>query len=420
MDYSSKVCTIVDNGLFVELAATLSKSFGKVNYFSPWQAGFVKSNQMLIGKGIPGVNRVDGVFDTIKDTDLFVFPDVYWGDFQVYLKGIGKKVWGSMRGEELELHRDESKKHLKQLGLSIGKYEVVVGLDALRSYLKKNDNQWVKISMTRGDMESFHSENYELIEPRLDELEHNLGAKKSITKFIVEENIERAVEIAYDGYTIDGDFPKSATWGIEIKDKAYLGVFCPYSVMPKQIRDVNTALVSTLKAYRYRNFFSPEMRIPMATKVPFVIDPCMRFGSPPSEIQLLMFKNLADILWGGAEGNCIEPKPAGKFGAELLIHSLWADKNWQVVQFPPEIKDNVKLRNLTMIDGEHYVVPQSVGLPEIGAVVAIGDTVNEAIARVKQYAKKIEGYYIDIFPDSLNEAGTEIKKLNLIGIEFGR
>ena len=35
---------------------------------------------------------------------------------------------------------------------------------------------------------------------------------------IVEEAIDDAVEIGYDGYTIDGKYPQNAMWGIEIKD----------------------------------------------------------------------------------------------------------------------------------------------------------------------------------------------------------
>ena len=38
-------------------------------------------------------------------------------------------------------------------------------------------------------------------------------------EFIVEDGIPDAVEVAYDGYTIDGKFAKNATFGIEVKDK---------------------------------------------------------------------------------------------------------------------------------------------------------------------------------------------------------
>jgi len=90
----------------------------------------------------------------------------------------------------------------------------------------------------------------------------------------------------------------------------------------------------------------------------------------------------------------------------------------KAVQFPEELRENVKLRNLTMIDGEYYVVPQSIGLPEIGAVVAVGNTLDEAMEKVKGYAEKVEGYFLDVFPDALDGGQEEIKKLNSIGIRI--
>jgi len=417
-NYKDKCVTVHDNGLFVELAVLLSHHFGKVNYYSPWESAFPKSNSLLVGKGIPGVNRIDNFQTVVEETDLFVFPDVYFADLQLELESKGKRVWGSRKGEELELYRNQSKKYMRKVGVEIGDYYVVTGLVNLRKYLKENENQWVKVSRTRGDMESFHSKNYKLIEPRLDELEHSLGAKKKVMEFIVEESIDDAVEIAYDGYCIDGVFPKKGQWGIEIKDKAYMGVFSNYDDMPEQILDVNEQLSGALRKYRYKNMISPEMRIRMKDKIPLVIDPAMRFGSPPSELQMLMWTNLPDILWHGAEGDCVDPIPAGKYGVELLIHSAWADKNWQAVQFPEELRENVKLRNLTMIDGEYYVVPQSIGLPEIGAVVAVGNTLDEAMEKVKGYAEKVEGYFLDVFPDALDGGQEEIKKLNSIGIRI--
>ena len=415
-DYKSKTVAVIDNGLFVEIAATLAKSFGKVYYFSPWRGAFPKSNARLVGTGIKGVTRCNDYHDIIDEVDLWIFPDVYYSGIQLDLEARGKRVWGSRKGEELELNRRASKEHCKSLGIPVGPYVVLTGIDALREYLKLHDDQWIKCSLTRGDFESFHSENYKNIEPRLDELEHNLGAKKKIYEFIVEQGIPDAVEIGYDGFSVDGQFPTQACNGIEVKDKGYIGLFQPYKDMAPQIQEINSKLAPTLKEFKYRNFFAVEARITQDGK-PLVIDPCCRAGSPPSELLQLMYTNLPDIFWYGAEGTCIDPVPADKWGAELLIHSSWADKNWQAVQFPPEIRDNVKFRNLAIINGEYYVVPQSVGLPEIGAVVAVGPTLEEAVETCKEYSKHVKGYFIDMFADSLDEAQDEIEKLKKFGID---
>lgn len=417
MTYGDKTALIFDNGLFVELARTLAKDFGRVYYHTPWASAFPKSNTLLVGQGIDGVKRVDDFWSVAGDVDLFVFPDVYEGGLQSQLRKSGKRVWGSAYGEELELDRKAAKAHLTGLGLATGKFTPVKGLERLREHLRANDNQWVKVSKSRGDMETFHSKNYKNIEPRLDELEHNLGAKKNTMEFIVEDGIDEAVEVGYDGYTVDGKFPTQAMCGIELKDKGYVGHFQAYSQMPHQIRGINSALEQTLAGYEYRNFFAVEARI-TEDGTPWIIDPCCRMGSPPGELIQIMYANLADIFWHGADGECIDPIPAGEWGAELLIHSAWADKNWQAVDFPAKYRDNIKFRNLTILDGKYYVVPQSVGLPEIAAVVAVGATQQEAVGRVKEIAGEIDGYFIDVFPEALDEVAEQQEKLKSFGIEI--
>jgi hypothetical protein len=416
-DYKSKTVLVYDNGLFIEFARTLAKDFGKVLYYVPWQSGFPKSNIMLIGQGVPGIKRVDSFWNILDEIDVFCFPDVYEGPLQVHLQGLGKRVWGGRMGEDLELCRVDSKEHLKSIGIDIGPYKVITGLAALRDYLKNHDDQYVKISRTRGDMETFHAENYDLIEPKLDELEYMLGAKKKIMEFVVEEAINDAVEIGYDGYCIDGKFPKNAMAGIEVKDKGLVMKTLPYASLPEEVRGVNDKLAPTFREFGYRGFFSSEIRI-TRDLTPYVIDPCARMGSPPGELFQLMVRNWADIVWEGSMGTVVEPIFDAKWGAELLLLSSWADKNWQPVEFPKSIRDNVKLRNLTIIEGKYYVVPQSVGLPEIGAVVATGDSMQGAIDEVRRLADKVTGHYLEVVPDSLDEAKDQFEKLKEFGIKI--
>lgn len=417
MEFKDKVCMVIDNGLFIELAITLTKSFGKVYYHTPWVNAFPQSNTRIVGCGIPGIERCNDYWEVKDEIDLWVFPDIYCGGLQTELVSQGKRVWGSRHGDELELYRPETKEYLKSVGVNIGNYKVITGIKALREHLKANDNQYVKVSTTRGDMETFKSKNYSLVEPKLDELEYKLGAKKSIMKWVVEDAILDAVEVGYDGYTIDGQFPEKAMAGIEVKDKSYLGTFKDYDKMCKQVRDVNSRVAPALKEYEYKNFFCCEMRVKKDGSA-WVIDPMTRFGSPPGELVQNMYTNLAEILWYGAEGTMVQPISKAKYGAEVLIHSSWADKNWQPIEFPLELRDQYKFRNLCIIDEKYYVAPQGVGLPEIGAVVAEGDTKEEAISKCKKYCEQIEGYYIETYADSLDEATEEEEKLKEFGIEI--
>ncbi|HTQ09305.1 MAG TPA: hypothetical protein VMI31_04470, partial [Fimbriimonadaceae bacterium] len=396
------VC-VVDNGLFVELAITLIPSFGRVFYFNEWMSAFPKSNSTLVGQGVPGLTKVRSPFEIVDDVDLWVFPDVYYGPLQKHLVDLGKRVWGGRMGENLELDRAWSKRTCADAGIDIGPFKVITGLDALREFLRENDDVFVKVSFTRGDFETFHARNYRNIEPKLDELEWSLGAKKRVIEFVVEAAINDAVEVGYDGFCIDGKFASGAAFGLEVKDRGYLGEALKYEDLPECVKSVNKKLAPIMRAFNYRGFFSSEIRATPDGKA-YLIDPCARFGSPPGELFEAFVANWSDILWEGAEGVVVEPKYVGRFGAELLLHSTWADKNWQEVEFPKGLREFVKLRNLTVIDGRYYVAPQQVGLPEIGAVVATSDTMEGAIRLVQERAEKVKGYYVDTYPDSLNEA----------------
>lgn len=402
----TKCACVYDYGLFVELAVTLAKDFGRVLYYCPWQDGYPKSNALLIGTGLPGVERIKSIWPHLDEIDLFVFPDVYEGPLQEHLVSIGKRVFGCRLGEELELDRVKSKEISRNLGIDIGPFKVLKGLDALRQHLQKHDDQWVKISATRGDMETFHAKNYALAEPRLDELEHNLGAKKKVMEFIVEDGINDAIEVGYDGYTIDGKYAKGAIVGVEVKDKAYLGRTLAYRDLPIAARNVNDRLAPALKRYGYRGFLSTEIRC--NDDGAFLIDPCARCGSPPNECYQMMIGNIADICWNGANGILIEPEYTAKWGAELLLTSEWAMTNWQAVEFPPELRQHVKLRNLAVIEGKYYYVPDKSTCSAIGAIVATGDTPDEAIKSCREIAKKVEGHHLEVASEALDEAKDDL------------
>ena len=56
MSLRSKVATVVDNGLFIELARVLAGSFGKVNYVRPaWLGALPTTADFSIGK-VPEVH----------------------------------------------------------------------------------------------------------------------------------------------------------------------------------------------------------------------------------------------------------------------------------------------------------------------------------------------------------------------------
>lgn len=401
METKSLTALVVDNGLFVGFALRIAPHFKHLMYWTPWQSAFPKSNQLLPGDGFDEMERVKNLFDAIEKADLVIFFDVYWGDLQEKLVREGKSVWGSRKGELLELNRMRSKKLLKEYGIQPSPAVAIHGLEDLRNYLKDHENVFVKISSNRGDFETFESKRYDLSEPKLDQLEHQLGAKKLIAEFVVEAAIEPAQEWGIDAFTIDGQWPIRTFSGFECKDVAFIGRVMEWDAIPQYLRDPNEKLSPFFEKHQYRGFFSTELRITPERET-FLIDPCCRLPSPPNEIQQMVFDNWAEIIAAGANGQMVEPNTVHKYGVCAMIHSSFADQNWQSLKFPEDVRPFVKLRNHCKIDGVDYVVPQAVGLPEVGAVIGLGETLDEAMEHLKENAAQVEGYYLEIKTESLD------------------
>ena len=416
--YPTKSVCVVDFGLFVELAVTLTQYFGKVFYHFPWQASaFPRSNSKVVGKGLSGLVLVERLWDIVDEVDCFVFPDVFLGDLQQELVRKGKPVFGSRRADELELYRVQAKKHFQSLNIPVGPYKVVTGIEALRNYLKIHKDQYVKCSVNRGDFETFHAKDYKFIEPKIDELEHSLGFKKYDQEFVVEASIKDCVEIGYDGFVIDGQYSEQALMGIEIKDKGYIGKMVSYAKMPRQLTDFNRKVAPTLQKYQCRNFFSTEIRVNRQGQG-FIIDPCIRAGNPPMFSELEFYDNLGEIIWEGAQGNVVTPTSKYQWAAQIQISSDWLDINRLAVQFPEKIRSQVKLLNAARLQEQYYIIPQEHKLKAVGAVVGVGQTMNEAIGKCKAAAEEVKGYYVECNPEALDDAEKEWQKMKEFGISI--
>lgn len=415
-DVKDVTCMVVDLGLFVELARTLGKTMRKVYYCNPsWVTAFPRMNMGLIGSGFDEIEVCLSPWEHFEDIDLYVFPDVGHGEMQTYLESVGKAVWGCHMAEELEFERDTCKKLMKKLGLPVGAYKVVKTIDGLREHLKQNDNQYVKINRWRGHFETFLAHNYDLAEPRIDEIEWQLGALKNVAEFICEDELKDKIEAAVDIYSIDGELPKSMLYGFEIKDLGYCGKFTTYENVPDSLKQFDEAFAPILQQYGARTFYDPETRIGK-DRVPYMVDLCIRTPSPPNELYQVFYKNLAEIIWRGANGECIDPEPADDWGAEIIVHSPWACDNWQPIEVPKEHGDYVKFRNAVKIEGKLYVMPQVGKTAEIGAVVGHGGTMKSAMEMAKEIADSVKGYFIKIPQESLQKAEEEIDKAKDYGI----
>lgn len=415
-DLSSKVALVFDHGLFVELALRLARDFGKVYYHAPWERGFPLINEAIIGQGFDEIEVVEEIWDVIDQVDLFVFPDVLHSGLQVHLQSLGKRVWGSRRGDRLEIRRAYLKKVQEELGMHHPNYEIIRGMDKLREHLRGTKDKYVKLSKYRGMMETFHHVDYTASEPILDQLAVKFGSVKDVVPFLVEDPVHTDIEVGYDGYCIDGAFPSMAIQGYEIKDKCLLASVQEYSKMPEEITIVNQVLAPKLKEFGYRNFWSTEIRVKDGNS--YLIDPCCRCPSPCTEIQLEMWENLSEIIWHGAAGEVVDQKPAAKFAAELILEHNGDEHFWRNLEVPKKVRRWVKLYNVAQVDGIFSTPPFPHSCDAVGAVVGLGDSIDEAVEKLWEHLQALDGQPVRADASSLYEAIEEIHKAEKKGIEF--
>ena len=219
--------------------------------------------------------------------------------------------------------------------------------------------------------------------------------------FFVFEPIDSIIEDGIDTYCIDGQWPQTIIHGVEAKDSAYLGAFQKMSDAPKEITFINEEFGPVLARYGYRGAFSTEGRITEEGET-FFIDPTCRFPSPPSQCMCEMIGNLGDIIWQGANGVLIEPEQKFQFGAQAIFK---VDRDeWGIFAIPAELDQWVKISFSCKLGDNICVPPDPQGVEEIGWVVGCGDTIEEAIAALKEHAEAMpDGCNVQIWaiPDLL-------------------
>lgn len=401
-DFSNRSVLISDNGLFISLAERLVGEFGKVGYFCDWQSGFPDGHELGVGIGLEGITREKYFWPVFNQYDLIVFPDCWQGDLQEYLRSIGKRVWGAGTKSYLELARWRTRQDMAKIKIPVPECIEIQGMENLRAYLKSNDGVFVKISALRGLGETFESINYEQVKGQLDELQAKHGALVDLVTFVVEKGIPDARELGYDGYCIEGEFPNSAFYGAEVKDKAYFGKLVDYDDLPEELKETNTKLSYLMDGYR--QFFSSELRNE------FPIDFTCREASPAGEAFIQAMTNLPEVLWEGAAGNLVHAEWSAKYAAQILFCSEWAEEHLQPLQFPDEIRPFVKIYNHCRINGMDYAINQMAKMKQVGSVVGLGNTPDEACESAVERAKQIKGYDLEMEYEALDKAREEMEE----------
>jgi hypothetical protein len=386
-----KSVLIYDFGMGCEFAQRLGREFGKVGYFTPWQKSFPDSNDSLIGEGFDNVTREMDFWQNVDKYDMVACFDTHTADVVEYLRSHGKMVFGAGRAELLELNRWKGRKVQQTVGLPIQNTEKIIGLTNLKKRLAVVKNKYVKLSLFRGAIETFFHKDFDSSEPYLDKLAVALGAKKNDAEFIIEDPVEGS-ECGSDTFVVDGKYPAKVLYGWEVKDKYYVGKVTNYNELYNPLKDVTDKLSVFFEKTGARSMFSTEIKI--NGEKGFLIDPTVRAPFPPSFVQMELYSNFGEFIFGAAMGQVIPLENSSIYGVEVILGSEYSNENLLEVVIPPKFRRWVKLSNGCKINDKYYILPGSPkdhGL----SVVGVGNTVNEAIKNVQNVIDGVDAFQLE-------------------------
>lgn len=414
-DPADVTCLFYDHGLFLPLAIRLSQFYKRVLYHKPGTEAFPTLNRGCIGDGFEQIECCLDPWPMIDsgEIDLAVFPDILDSGVQLHLEKLEIPVWGSRKGDSIELSREKFLRILKEHGLETPTFERVIGLTALRSFLRDKEDRYLKISRWRGSFETTHWRSWEEDEGMLDLLAVRFGPCRELVPFLVFEPIDTPIEDGGDFFCVDGQWPSLCLRGIEAKDKGYFSAVTKLSDMPDYQSEILEVFGEVLKPYRYRNLFSIEIRV--KDDKAFFIDPCCRGPLPATGSQMMVWKNLGDVIWAGAHGDLVEPEPAAHFTAECVL-TMKGDKTaWRVTDWPKALQPWMKIPDCCMVDGKLGIPPDDQHGDEIGWLVALGDTPTETLDSLKEQAAVLPDG-VDAHLHALVDLVTEAEKMREEGI----
>lgn len=410
---SDMIVCVVDHGQFIPIAEALGRQVKKCYYTSPAERSMPLLQEGVIGDGFTTFERVESLWAVKKDAGLFIFPDLGFADEQKELISQGFPVWGARTSDSLEINRGKFLKTIKALGMEIPQYETKRGITALREFLRDKKDKYIKISKWRGNFETFHWSNWEENEGDLDFYAVEFGPFKEDILFYVFDSIDAIIEDGIDTYCIDGKFPSIVLRGTENKDKSFIGTVSQWDDIPDWLRSVNEEFAPALSDYR--QFFSTEVRKTETAR--FFIDPTCRAPSPPHQLEIVLFDNLAEIFMAGALGECINPTPSAEFGVQALLRIQREKDGWGRAPIPNSIREHVKCSFCAERNGV-LCFPNSSPLGDMaGWLTATGSTIEEAIGNLQSYAQELPDS-LKCEDKSLAELLVTINKAEKVGIHF--
>ena len=326
-----------------------------------------------------------------------------------------------MGASDLELYRTRFLDVIQKAGLEVVPSVKIRGLTKLAERLKATEDKWVKINRYRADCETFHHHDWEHSHRELERLAVVFGPMQERIVFVVQDAIngdddEPVLEVGFDGWTVEGEFPSACFQGFEAKNESYLGSLLAYPDMPDSVKEVNTAMAPVLKEYGYRNFWATEIRVKGGKS--YFIDPTARMAGQTMEHLMETCTNLAEVIYHGAAGELIEPEYAAGFAAEATLHYKFQNEceGWKTLRVPVEIERWVKPYRCCYLDGAYHLPPGK--NDELGVICGIGDTIEESIDALKENFEALKDEPVSIETATFADLLKQIQQADDEGVEF--
>jgi hypothetical protein len=380
-----------DLGLYAPVCDALWKKGDRVLYFTDWADKAPSYAKYVVGKDYGHLEKILYFWDYVDQADCIVNFDVHMNDAIHWLRKRfpEKAIFGSGLGERLENDRVGMKKWIKTLELPLQGYEVILGVTALREYLKKNPNKYVKTNIFRGDVESFCAKDYKSVELVLDQIAAKLGIWKDSYDFIVEDMIETDVEVGYDGFFNGREFIEPYFIGYEYHKGLYIAHVT--DEMPGPLAETMEAFKPLFTKMNYRGALSTEEKI-VSPKEHYVLDFCARLANPLSALYPVFIENWREAVLGIAKGKDIKLEIKHKYVGVYPLVSQDAQDDYVKINIAKGRESDVRPQMVTSRNGELCAVK---GWNVVAILVAAGDSVDEVITKLKENAKHIDAQGID-------------------------
>ena len=405
----------MDRGLFAHIAVCLAKRAKHVYFTGPPHEVMETIADAAVCDGFENITVVGSIWSVKDKCDCFVCPDIGFSGEQKELVSQGLPVWGHHGADKLEIMKGLFLDTLERVGLDVPPHERIKGFSELQAYLADNPDKYIKISKYRGDWETIHYRNEKQDGDEIQKRGLRLGPMRESIMFYVFDPIEAIIEDGTDTWNIRGQWPKRVLHAVEKKDRGLIGAIQPVTEVDERVWSVNEAFGPILAEYGYRGPFSTEIRI--TENEVYFNDPTCRHGSPPSQLQTKLVKNLPEVILAGANGECLEPDCGDEpIGAQALITSDRDKEEWLTFPMPEELRDNVCSSFACEVDGEVHICPNPLE-NWAGWLVTTGKDIPEVVERMKELKEKLpEGFDCDL--TAMVNLLQELEKANKEGVEI--